>query len=150
MDSLASLALATEQPNRDKLLARPPQSRDEYIISRKMVKHILGISIFQTIIVFAIVFWGEHFIPESPGFIPNKEGFIYPGRPYTILGDELYEIYIDSYGYSRHMTIVFTAFVFMQIFNMINSRKIHDEKNIFEGLFSNYLFIAIWVIIFVV
>lgn len=45
MDSLASLALATEPPKED-LLDRPPYSRDEYIISRKMVKHILGMALY--------------------------------------------------------------------------------------------------------
>lgn len=41
MDSLASLALATERPT-EILLQRPPYRKKEYIISRKMVKHILG------------------------------------------------------------------------------------------------------------
>lgn len=41
MDSLASLALATEEPV-EALLERPPYRRREYIISKKMVKHIGG------------------------------------------------------------------------------------------------------------
>lgn len=45
MDSLASLALATETP-KPELLQRPPYRKAEYIISRKMVKHILGQAIF--------------------------------------------------------------------------------------------------------
>jgi len=45
MDSLASLALATEMPS-DALLNRPPYRRREYIISRRMVKHIVGQAIF--------------------------------------------------------------------------------------------------------
>jgi len=45
MDSLGALALATEPPKKE-LLKRPPYRRDEYIISRKMVKHILGNSIY--------------------------------------------------------------------------------------------------------
>lgn len=45
MDSLASLALATELPTAI-LLERPPYRKKEYIISRKMVKHILGQAIF--------------------------------------------------------------------------------------------------------
>jgi len=45
MDSLASLALATEPP-RPELLDRPPYRRDEYIISRKMFKHIVGMAIY--------------------------------------------------------------------------------------------------------
>ena len=45
MDSLASLALATELP-KDELLLRPPYRKKEYIISQTMVKHILGQSIY--------------------------------------------------------------------------------------------------------
>ena len=45
MDSLASLALATEVPT-EALLKRPPYRKMEYIVSRKMVKHILGQAIF--------------------------------------------------------------------------------------------------------
>jgi magnesium-transporting ATPase (P-type) len=45
MDSLASLALATEPPTPE-LLDRPPYSRDEYIISRKMVKHIIAMALW--------------------------------------------------------------------------------------------------------
>lgn len=45
MDSLASLALATETPKPDQML-RAPYRKNEYIISRKMVKHILGQAVF--------------------------------------------------------------------------------------------------------
>ena len=33
----------------------------------------------------------------------------------------------------------------LQIFNEINSRKVHNELNVFTGLFSNWLFLAILV-----
>jgi len=45
--------------------------------------------------------------------------------------------------------MVFTAFVLMQIFNMLNARKINDEKNIFDGVFRNAMFVTIWVTILV-
>lgn len=64
MDSLASLALATELP-KDELLQRPPYRKREYIISQKMMKHILGQSIFQAILLFVFVFAGHLFIPEG-------------------------------------------------------------------------------------
>lgn len=64
MDSLASLALATEDPKED-LLQRPPYRKREYIISQKMVKHILGQAFFQAIILFVFVFGGSKFIPDD-------------------------------------------------------------------------------------
>ena len=34
---------------------------------------------------------------------------------------------------SRHFTLVFNCFVFLQIFNFVNARKLQDEINIFQG-----------------
>ena len=45
MDSLAALALATEAP-KPEVLKKKPYRRDEYIISGKMVKHILGNAVY--------------------------------------------------------------------------------------------------------
>lgn len=62
MDTLASLALATEEPE-DSLLERHPHARDEYIISKTMLKHIIAQSVFQLIVMMTLVFAGEKFIP---------------------------------------------------------------------------------------
>ncbi len=45
MDSLGALVLATETPSPE-LLNRPPYRKKENVISRKMVKHIIGQTIF--------------------------------------------------------------------------------------------------------
>lgn len=44
---------------------------------------------------------------------------------------------------TQHFTIIFNTFVMMTLFNEVNSRKIHGERNIFEGLFSNPIFYGI-------
>lgn len=62
MDTLASLALATEPPSIE-LLDRKPHNRNEYMISKKMIKHILGQSMLQICIIMIIVFAGEKFLP---------------------------------------------------------------------------------------
>lgn len=64
MDSLASLALATETPKPEQM-ERPPYRKKEYIISRKMVKHILGMAIFQSIVILTLLFAGSYFIAEE-------------------------------------------------------------------------------------
>ena len=64
MDSLASLALATETP-KPELLQRPPYRKMEYIISQRMVKHILGQAIFQSIVILVVLFGGSGFIAEE-------------------------------------------------------------------------------------
>lgn len=147
MDSLAALALATELP-KPTLLKRMPQNRADYIVSRKMVKHILFMAIFQCIVLFGVLFGGEFFIPEPDTALQydRPTGYVYPGRLYNWDGSELYKKY-ESEGASRHLTFVFNTFVFMQIFNMIASRKIHDEFNIFDGVFTNIMFVLLWIVI---
>ena len=45
-----------------------------------------------------------------------------------------------------HYTIIFQVFVFMQIFNLINSRKIGEgELNVFSGFFRNKWFLIIFI-----
>lgn len=63
MDTLGSLALATEPPT-EKLLYRKPHDRNEYIISKKMFKFILGTAMIQVAVVLIIVFSGDTFLPE--------------------------------------------------------------------------------------
>ena len=153
MDSLGSLAEATEPPT-PVLLDRPPHGRDEYIISHKMVKHLTIMGLYQSIVIFVIIFLGEYFIPEDPDYKYNTDDkFVYPGRAYDWNGDEKYKALRDGDddpGPSRHYTFLFNTFVFMQIFNMINSRKINDEINVFEGIHHNKAFLIILLLITVI
>jgi Ca2+ transporting ATPase len=153
MDSLASLALATELP-KPELLERMPQNREDYIVSRKMIKHILGQAVWQCVVLFVMLFAGEYFIPEDldvqawDSTLPKEYWTVFPGRASNWSGDPLYtQDKFNKIGPSRHLTVIFTAFVLMQIFNMICARKIHDEWNIFEGIHTNLIFIAIWFVI---
>ena len=63
MDTLASLALATEPPT-PQLLVRKPHQRDEYIVTKKMFKHVLCQAFFQLIILMIVVMTGETWLPE--------------------------------------------------------------------------------------
>jgi len=58
MDTLASLALATEMPT-DELLERKPYGRTKPLISRTMMKNIIGHSLYQLAVIFAILFAGK-------------------------------------------------------------------------------------------
>ena len=144
MDSFASLALATEPPTAD-LLNRMPYSRHEYIVSRKMVKNLVAMALYQIVIIYSIVFAGEYFFPESRADqrFDWSDKFVYPGRLYNWDGTPLWIKHQAKYGTSRHMTNVFNVFTVMQIFNLVNARKIHDEKNIFDGIFRSSMFIGV-------
>ncbi|XP_008304146.1 plasma membrane calcium-transporting ATPase 2-like, partial [Stegastes partitus] len=119
MDTLASLALATEQPT-ESLLERKPYGRDKPLISRTMMKNILGHAVYQLIVIFTLLFAGEKLFGISSG--RNAPLHSPP---------------------SEHYTIVFNAFVMMQLFNELNARKLHGERNVFEGIHKNLVFCSV-------
>lgn len=50
-------------------------------------------------------------------------------------------------GMSRHYAFLFNTYVFLQIFNEINAKKLlPNENNIFAGLFNNGFFLSILLI----
>jgi Ca2+ transporting ATPase len=155
MDTLASLALATEKPNKEILLGLTPQNKDEYIVSALMWKHIFGQAFFQCTIFFAIIFAGEWFLPEFGDedddhimFNPEDDRMVRSGRLFKVSGGEDYYEYQKDLdvGPSRHFTYLFNIFVLMQLGNEFNARKIRDEINIFEKLTENSMFIVIWLV----
>lgn len=128
MDTFAALALATEPPS-DEVLQRPPVSTKEYIVSQDMWKNIIGQSIYQCIWLFVILFLGPIILDVPNGF--NDEEWTYLN--------------------GQHLTIFFNAFVFMQVFNEINSRKLKStELNVFKNFFNNCIFFVIIVVTIIV
>ncbi|KAK7893126.1 hypothetical protein WMY93_022278 [Mugilogobius chulae] len=107
MDTFASLALATEPPT-ESLLRRKPYGRKKPLISRTMMKNILGHAAYQLTVIFSLLFVGELMFDIDSG--RNSPLHAPP---------------------SEHYTIVFNTFVLMQIFNELNARKIHGERNVF-------------------
>uniref|UniRef100_A0A8C5JHA6 Calcium-transporting ATPase n=1 Tax=Junco hyemalis TaxID=40217 RepID=A0A8C5JHA6_JUNHY len=119
MDTFASLALATEPPS-ESLLLRKPYGRNKPLISRTMMKNILGHAVYQLTIIFTLLFAGEKFFDIDSG--RNAPLHSPP---------------------TEHYTIVFNTFVMMQLFNEINARKIHGERNVFEGIYRNPIFCSV-------
>jgi len=58
MDTLASLALATELPS-EELLNRRPYGRTKPLISRLMLQNIAGHAVYQLAVIFTILFAGR-------------------------------------------------------------------------------------------
>jgi len=115
-----------------------------------MMKHVLGQAIWQCILLFTFLFAGEYMVPENIKKYesPRNPGFVHSGRASDWDGSDLYTADMKAkMGSSRHLTFIFTAFVLLQIFNMICARKINDELNILEGILGNPIFLIIWVII---
>ncbi|KAI8300070.1 hypothetical protein K4K59_001833 [Colletotrichum sp. SAR11_240] len=115
MDTFAALALATDPPT-EKILDRPPQGKKKALITTNMWKMIIGQSIYQLIVTFVLYFGG--------GAILNYD-----------LNDPDKKLELE--------TIVFNTFVWMQIFNEFNNRRLDNKFNIFEGVHRNLFFIVI-------
>jgi Ca2+-transporting ATPase len=76
-----------------------------------------------------------------------------------IIGQAIYQLVVTfvlnfagqsiftSWSEEHMQTVVFNTFVFMQIFNQYNSRRIDNQLNIMEGIWRNKWFIGIQVII---
>ncbi|KAF9177096.1 hypothetical protein BGZ50_009207, partial [Haplosporangium sp. Z 11] len=136
MDTLAALALATDPPTMD-LLDRLPEPRTAPLINFTMWKMILGQAILQLTITFVLEYAGMSILnyDEVPAWLEPKL-------------DEAGEIEKAYKGFKRQEldTMVFNTFVFLQIFNEINCRRLDNHLNIFSGIQRNRYFIIIFVI----
>ncbi|KAI8138052.1 PMCA-type calcium-translocating P-type ATPase [Fennellomyces sp. T-0311] len=114
MDTFAALALATE-PLSDDLVNRKPLCKDSSLINWRMSRMIFGQALFQITVNLLLMFHG----PVLFGLATNTAG--------------------------RRVlrTMVFNVFVFMQVFNELNCRRIDDKLNILRGILHDYLFLAI-------
>ena len=188
MDSLGSLALATEPPY-DDLLRKKPTDRNESIINGKMWKHIGFQSIFLMSMLLLIYFVGPEFIPETkkdilesadqilncfhelPGGLKyNNKNIIYgnldkwskevyfaemanpskyncedllPSEEAKWSNTTLYDahaLYINKYGGTTQMTMIFTLFVVYTLFNQVNCRMIDDSFNTFKRISKGIMF----------
>lgn len=79
MDTFASLALATEPPT-ETLLLRKPYGRNKPLISRTMMKNILGHAVYQLTLIFTLLFVGEPWPPCLPRHLWPSSA---PGSTFT-------------------------------------------------------------------
>jgi Ca2+ transporting ATPase len=132
MDSLASLALATEPPD-DSLLDRPPVNRSDSIISEQMWYNMVGHAAYQVVVMMLLYYdLGAKLLDTEPNGTPHhgKCG--------------------GAQVYSKHHSSLFNCFVMMTLFNEINCRKLRGEWNVFAGLFKNPYFGSIWVLTMII
>ncbi|KAJ7052601.1 Ca-transporting ATPase [Mycena amicta] len=118
MDTFAALALATD-PATESLLHRKPDKKTAPLFSTDMYKQILFQSLYQITITLIFHFLGLRILGLDAGVKKND---------------------------TTVQTLVFNAFVFAQIFNSVNCRRLDRKLNIFEGILSNWYFIVITLI----
>lgn len=116
MDTMAALALATDPPS-DSILDRKSEPKSAPLITITMWKMIMGEAVFQLIVTFLLYYGTE-----------------------SILS------YKSSSEIQQIPTLVFNTFVWMQIFNQWNNRRLDNKFNIFEGVTRNKFFIGVNII----
>ncbi|KAF3031642.1 plasma membrane calcium, partial [Didymella heteroderae] len=116
MDTFAALALATDPPTRS-LLNRKPDPKSAPLITLGMWKMIIGQAIYQLVVTFILYFAGK-----------------------SILS------YESEREQEQMPTLVFNTFVWMQIFNALNNRRLDNHFNVLEGITHNWFFIGILLI----
>ncbi|KAL1964515.1 hypothetical protein VTN77DRAFT_6941 [Rasamsonia byssochlamydoides] len=112
-DTLAALALATDPPPR-RILDRKPDPKSMPLITVSMWKMIIGQSVYQLAVTLVLYFGGAAIFH-----------------------------YDSDYEKKQLQTAVFNTYVWMQIFNMYNNRQLENSFNVLEGIFHNWLFIAV-------
>jgi Ca2+ transporting ATPase len=117
MDSLASLALASEPPT-EELLKKPPVNRSDAMITKRMWANMIGHAIYQIVVVLTLLFDAPRWFGFTPGYSSKN---------------------------TVHFTLIFNSFVWMQLFNEINCRNLKGEHNVFKGVFRNPLFCGVWI-----
>eukprot|EP00796_Vickermania_ingenoplastis_P002226 gene2226-1389_t len=103
MDTLAALALATEEPT-EECLQRGPVSRSAPLISHRMHATILINALYILGITLTVQMWGSGWFQTTSA--------------------------------AQLQTVVFNVFVLCILTQMINCRKLYDELNMFEGMWS--------------
>ncbi|KAI9803719.1 MAG: plasma membrane calcium [Piccolia ochrophora] len=126
MDTFAALALATDPPTPE-ILDRKPTPKRAPLISVNMWKMILGQAVYQLIVTFILYYSGAKILGYDMTLHSNTE-------------EERDRVELLKFQLN---TIVFNTFVWMQIFNEFNNRRLDNKFNIFEGVHRNWFFIGI-------
>jgi len=130
MDTLAALALATETPTLA-LLERLPYKPSTHLISLSMWRFVFGHAFFQLPILFVILTLAHEWF-DNPIEMDSD--------------DSDYDDYFRDKRADKHLTVLFNTFVFFQIFNEINARRVTGEWDVFTGFFDNPYFPIIMLI----
>lgn len=131
MDSLGALALATESPAKN-VLDYEPVHRAASLVAPGMVRNILLLAIYQILVILLMLFGqvGDAvlMVPKSVLQMQGEDG----GFIYNAHGARVYRY-----------TCIYNFFIFAQIFNEFNSRRINNELNVFSGLHKAPMFVLI-------
>jgi len=134
MDTFAAIALSTEPPLATVLQGNPFRSNAS-ILSGTVWRQILGISFWNVIIMVFLILFGSLIADLDYSFSVPSE-----------LSDKTNPLYPQAEAKRKHFTYIFNTFVFLQLFNEINCRKVgRRDFNVFEKFLHNSYFLMVMV-----
>jgi len=113
MDSMGALALATEEPD-ESLLKRKPVAKSDGLVSPIMWRNIAIHSIFQLTVL--------AFLSAQP---------------------EIFGFHNVEFQSRHHYTLIFNVFVWFQIFNEFNSRRLDNTPDCLSGVLASRIFMGV-------
>jgi Ca2+-transporting ATPase len=126
MDSLGALALASDDPDAA-IMTTPPQRKTDSVVTRNMWEYIGVQAFYQTSSCIVLMYGADKWIAPD----------------WTVHTDPQ-DLYMDPDGITpsaRTNTMVFLAFILMQITNLICTRTLNGELNIFSKFWKNPMFL---------
>jgi len=135
MDTFAAIALSTEPPI-STVTTGAPIKNDAKLMTPAVWRQVIGMTIWNTLIMtcmFVSMICSENYVSYVP---KNNES------------DDVDLLAAANYK-KRSLTNIYNTFVFLQIFNFINCRKVGSKDfNVFEKFTHNYYFLGVLAFIF--
>jgi len=113
MDTAAAVALGTEQPVAEELLARAPKPLNGPLISKPMWYKIFSQAAFQLTVLLFLLYGADLIFTDM-----------------TLKSTD-------------HITLIFNTFTWMQIGNWFNARRVDPAINVYSRMFNNAYYILI-------
>jgi len=154
MDTFAALALSTEPPLKQVIKGKPYKDNVS-ILSLTVRGQIYLISMWNILVMFILMFFGQmmaNLTYDRDTTTATVKPTDYCSKDATDCTQSANDVLYDkSYDKLTHFTYIYNTFVFLQLFNMINCRKIgRRDFNVFECFFHNWYFIGLFTLIAVV
>ncbi|MDR2198753.1 MAG: cation-translocating P-type ATPase [Deltaproteobacteria bacterium] len=118
MDTFAALALASEPPDWG-LMRKPPRNPEDFIVTPAMARFIFSVGGFFLLLFLVLVIGLKNVFPMDP----------------------------DTPRGLHNLSIFFTAFVFVQFWNLFNARMLGRTASAFSGLKESRMFLLIVLVI---
>jgi len=113
MDTFAALALATEPPL-DSATSGMPYRENKPVITKFVWRQIIGVSTWNVLVILAMLFgmvFDSNYVDAVPRGLEDEED------PY----------FANAQSKRQHLTKIYNVFVFLQLFNEINCRKVGNK-----------------------